>query len=132
MNRYRLVYAALGAALAALVAVVVASAPTGEDAALPEPLESIFPEAGDTVVRQTAIEVRLPVGYTLDLYVDGRRVPPGEIASTAATGAWVWQPGPGRSVEVWEGGEHTARAVWTRERGGRPDPGEYEWTFRVQ
>jgi hypothetical protein len=35
-------------------------------------------------------------------------------------------------MEGWEGGDHTVRVVWDRAAGGRPDPGEYEWTFRVR
>lgn len=132
MNRHRLAYTALTAALGVLAVVVTALWPSGEHTSLPEPLQAIFPEPGDSVVRQTVIEVELPVGYSLDLHVDGRPVPRGEIGVTTATGVWVWQPGRGRSLEAWESGEHTVLAVWDRVAGGRPDPGEFEWTFRVQ
>jgi hypothetical protein len=130
MERHRLVYAGLALALAALVAVVVALAPHGERPSLPEPLESVFPLPGDSVVRQTAIEVDLPVGYTLDLIVDGRAVPGIEIAVTPSTGVWRWQPAPGTSSEQWSPGEHTITIRWERTTG-RPDPGEFTWTFRV-
>jgi len=130
MDRHRLRIVALALALGALVALVAAIAPRGERAEMPEPIESVFPLPGDTVVRQTAIEVDLPVGYTLEIYVDGERVPPVEIGVTSSTGVWLWQPGPGRSLEQWEAGEHTVRVVW-RTTAGRPDPGEFSWTFRV-
>lgn len=132
VSRHRLAYVLLGTALAAVLAAAVLLAPSGEAPTLPEPLESVFPLPGDTVVRQTAVEVDLPVGYGLELYVDGKPVPQTEIGVTPSTGLWVWQPGPGRSIVTWEGGDHTVVAAWDRVAGGRPDPGEYEWTFRVQ
>jgi hypothetical protein len=130
MDRHRLVYAGLGLALAALIASVIALAPSGERTALPEPLEGVFPLPGDVVVRQTAIEVDLPVGYTLDLVVDGRLVPAVEVAVTPSTGVWRWQPAPGSTTEQWSPGEHTVSIRWER-TSGRPDPGEFTWVFRV-
>ncbi len=131
MPRHRLVYTGLTLALAALVAAVVWLMPAGEESGLPEPLESVFPEPGDAVVRQTVVEVDLPVGYVIELWVDGDPVPPFEIGVTESTGRWVWQPGPGRSVEQWSAGGHTVRITWDRPLG-RPDPGEFEWSFRIQ
>jgi hypothetical protein len=131
-TRYRLLYGGFGLALAALAALVVVFYPEGEEARLPDPLEEVFPRPGDAVVRQTAVEVELPVGYDLDLYVDGRRIPDREIGFTPSTGEWIWQPTPGGSIEEWGGGEHTVLITWDRVAGGRPDPGEYEWSFRVQ
>lgn len=130
MTRHRLLYAALGAAFVALVALAVALAPSGGRIELPEPLEGVFPPPGDSVVRQTFVEVDLPAGYTLELVVDGRSVPPFEIASVPSTGEWRWQPAPGGSVEEWTPGEHTVTIVWDRSVG-RPDPGEFTWVFRV-
>lgn len=131
-SRSRLVLLGLTLALAALVALVVVIYPEGEDGGLPNPLEELFPRPGDAVVRQTAIEVDLPVGYDLDLYVDGRRIPDSEIGFTAPTGVWIWQPAPGRSFDQWSAGEHTVLITWDRVEGGGPDPGEFEWSFRIQ
>jgi hypothetical protein len=125
------VYTGLALALVALVAVVVAVFPSGEATELPEPLESVFPSPGDIVVRQTAVEVDLPVGYTLDLEVDGVRIPPVSIGFTEPTGQYVWQPAPGSIIEEWAGGEHTVSIVWDR-TFGRPDPGEFTWSFTVR
>lgn len=131
MPRHRAAYLGLTAALAAVIAAAVILAPSGEETALPEPLESVFPRPGDTVVRQTSVEVELPVGYRIDLYVDGRPIPATEIGFVEPTGRFTWSPAPGTSIPEWEGGEHTVRVVWDRAEGGRPDPGEFEWTFRV-
>ena len=130
-RRFRLVIALLATALAGLVGAVVLLSPDGDEPAYPDPIEAIFPLPGDAVVRQTAIEVDLPIGYTLEIEVDGVWIPPHEIGYTTGTGEFVWQPTPGSVVEFWAPGEHTVTIRWDRVAGGRPDPGEFTWTFRV-
>ncbi len=128
---YRRTIAALLAALAGLVLLVWAMAPSGDATALPNPLEAVFPLPGDTVVKQTVIEVDLPVGYTLDLEVDGIRIPSAEIGLVEGIGRYSWGPGPGNLWETWTGGEHTVTIRWDRTTGNQPDPGEFTWVFRV-
>ena len=132
MPRHVKTYLVLASAFIAVVIGALMLAPTGEETTIPAPLESIYPNPGDTVVRQTIVEVDLPVGYAIELYVDGIWIPSDEIGVTPSTGRFVWQPSPGGTMEVWPGGEHTIRVVWDRTEGGRPDPGEYTWVFRVQ
>jgi hypothetical protein len=131
-RQYRLVIAALGLALAAVVAIVVAVQPSGEPERLPAPLEDVFPEPGDAVVRQTVIEFELPVGYSFELVVDGTPIPAFEIGYTDATGRAVWQPGPGGVLTEWAPGDHTVVIRWEGLDDGLPDRGSYEWSFRVQ
>lgn len=131
-HRYRMVLIALGLALAAVVAVVIAVGPAGEPTVLPEPLEEVFPAPGDAVVRQTVVEVEVPVGYAIELVVDGTPIPRGEIGFTPATGRAIWQPFPGGVIEEWVPGLHTVVLRWDRVVGGNPDPGQFEWSFRVR
>lgn len=130
-TRYRRLLIGLGTALVVLVGVVWIANPSGTETSLPEPVERVFPPPGDTVVRQTAVEVDLPIGYRVDIVVDGRPVPPAEIAFTEPLGQFRWQPGPGKLLEQWTPGEHTIEISWDRIAGGRPDPGSFTWTFRV-
>ena len=130
-RRYQVVIASLSVALAAVVGLVVLLQPDAESRLLPEPLEAVFPLPGDAVVRQTAIEVDLPVGYMLEIEVDGIWIPPHEIGFTEGTGEFTWQPSPGSMVEFWAPGDHTVTIRWDRVAGGRPDPGEFTWRFRV-
>ena len=130
-GRYRVVIIGLFTALVAVIGLTVVFAPAGDRPRLPEPLEAVFPLPGDAVVRQTAIEVDLPIGYTLEIEVDGIWIPPHEIGYTAGTGEFSWQPAPGSVIVLWEPGEHTVTIRWDRIAGGRPDPGEFTWTFRV-
>jgi hypothetical protein len=128
---YRRLLAGLGIALAALVTAVVLIDTDGEPGELPRPLRAIFPLPNDVVVRQTAVEVSLPVGYDIALTVDGIRIPPDEIASMPEIGSFRWQPGPGQTFEQWAPGEHSVEVTWDRVAGGTPDPGGFRWTFRV-
>lgn len=120
----------IGALVALVVAVWVAN-PLGADAGLPAPLEGVFPLPGDTVVRQTVVEVDLPVGYVIELEIDGIKIPASELGFVEGTGQWSWGPGPTSLWEIWDGGEHTVTVRWDRVGGGRPDPGSFTWTFRV-
>ncbi|NIS30635.1 MAG: hypothetical protein GWN07_10125, partial [Actinobacteria bacterium] len=95
------------------------------------PIQGLFPLPGDTVVRQTAIEIDLPVGYELDLFVDGIRIPAAEIGVTEATGVRIWQPGPFSLFAAWTPGDHSVEISWERIGGGAVDRGEFRWTFRV-
>ena len=119
-------------ALAGVVSAVAFLYPHGEAPSLPTPLEGVFPLPGDVVVRQTGVEIDLPVGYqVIFLEVDGVEISRFEIAVTESTGDWRWRPGPNASVAEWTAGDHTVSLRWDRTTGGNPDPGEYTWTFRV-
>ena len=130
-RRYRQIIVGSIALFGGLILAVWALNPQGEEAPLPEPVQSVFPLPGDTVVRQTAIEVDLPIGYSLDLDIDGVAIPQIEIGATPETGRYIWQPGPMKLFEIWESGDHTITIRWNRVSGGGPDPGEFTWKFRV-
>jgi len=126
----RIMIGSLGA-LALLVVSIWVINPLGDDSALPAPVEDVFPLPGDTVVRQTVVEIDLPVGYAIELEIDGIRIPAREIGLIEGTGEWSWGPGPGHLWEVWEGGEHTVTVHWDVVGGPRRDPGSFTWVFRV-
>jgi hypothetical protein len=130
-NGYRLVFALLGLALAAVVIWVVAVAPSGRDVPLPAAVERISPADGDTVLRQIGLVIDMQPGYAIELYVDGTRIPPGEIRSIAPTGRFEWSPGPEATFPEWTPGVHAVHLTWDRVND-LPDPGELSWTFRVQ
>lgn len=130
-SRYRLIYAGLSLALVAVVALAFAfGSPEGRDLGLPEPVEAISPVPGETVLRQSPIEIDMAVGYRLEMFVDGVRIPADELTLVEATGVYSWEPGPGRLFSIWTPGEHRVRITWDTV-AGVPDPGELEWTFRV-
>ncbi|NNJ47665.1 MAG: hypothetical protein HKP18_07530 [Acidimicrobiia bacterium] len=128
---YRFVYAALGIALVAVIGLAVAFSPSGTETPLPEPVERIFPLPNDSVIRQTALEIDMQVGYEIVLFVDGFRISPVEIGVQTGTNRYVWEPAPGRFLETWEPGTHEITIEWDR-ISGIPDPGSYSWSFRVQ
>lgn len=130
--RYRLVYLGLGALAVAVIALGIAFGRGGDPIELPAPVEAVFPRPGDAVIRQTAVEVDLEIGYEVELWIDGYRVPDGEITFVDATGVASWAPSPSSVyMDAWTPGTHEVRVVWTRITGV-PEVGEFTWEFRVQ
>ncbi len=130
--QYRWIYAGLGLAVVAVIALGVAFSPEGEPIELSPPLEAVSPRPGDAVLRQAVIEVDLEVGYGLKMYVDGFLVPEDEVTFVEGTGVYRWAPRPGGAyLTEWTPGEHRVRIEWIR-LYGLPDAGSFEWVFRVQ
>lgn len=126
---YRLIYLGLGLLAVAVIALGVLLTRSGEELVLPDQLEAISPQPGDLVPPQTSVEVDMPVGYRADIYVDGWLVE--DATFVEGTGVHRWSPSAQSPVITeWSPGEHTIRVVWDRV-SGLPDPGEFEWSFRV-
>lgn len=129
---YRLVYGGLAALAVAVVALGIALAPAGDPMELPAPIEAVFPLPGDSVIRQTVIEVDMAVGYEAQLTVDGFPVPPSEMGVVEATGVHRWSPSPASLfLAEWRPGLHTVEVQW-RSVTGLPEVGSFSWSFRVQ
>lgn len=129
-RRYLLIFLALG--LAAVVVVILAfrfgSPDTGREP-LPAVIEEISPLPGSQVPLQTAIEVDMPVGYRVEMFVDGFRVPDSEVRFVEGTGVHSWAPTRSSTI-VWGPGAHTVSIRW-RKLSGLPDEGRHSWSFRV-
>ena len=126
---YRLIYIGLGLVGVAAVALGFLHSAEGEEVVLPEALESVSPSPGSLVPPQASIEVDLEVGYEATIFVDG--FPVNNATFVDATGVYRWAPTPTDPVVTeWSPGEHTVRVVWDTYTG-LPDPGSFEWTFRV-
>ena len=129
-RRYLLIFLALG--LAALIVVVVAflfGSPETVREPLPSVLEEIAPLPGSQVPLQTPIEVDMPVGYRVEMFVDGFRVPDSEVRFVEGTGVHSWAPTRSSTI-VWSPGPHTVSIRWRRVTG-LPDEGQHSWDFRV-
>lgn len=126
---YRLIYLGLGLVAVAAIALGIVLNRSGDELVLPEQVEDISPGPGDLVPPQTVVEIDMPVGYRADIYVDGWLVQ--DATFVEGTGVYRWAPSPSNpSITEWLPGEHTIRVVWDRV-SGLPDPGEFEWSFRV-
>jgi hypothetical protein len=129
---YRLVYVGLGLIVVATVALAVAFGGGGEPVDLPEVVESLGPEPGETAPGQAVLEVDLQPGFVAQIFIDGFPIPASEVAYVEATGVHRWEPAPTSLIfDRWPSGEHVVRIVWDR-LAGLPQPGEFTWTFRVQ
>lgn len=131
VNRYRLIFTFLGLALAAVAVGAIVFAPSGNPTDVPDVLERYSPENGSTMLRQIAVEIDLPVDYEIVLVVDGVTIPSSEIKATPQTGLFTWQPSDTTVIPEWVPGIHTVWVRWDRATG-LPDPGEWQWSFRVQ
>ena len=130
--RYRLIYLGLGALAVAVILLGVVFGQGGDPVVLPDPVESVSPRPGDSVLRQAVIEVDMEVGYELAIFVDGFRVPDTEIAFIEGTGVYRWAPTPtGLYLTEWSPGVHDVRIEWNTV-SGLSDVGSFEWSFRVQ
>ena len=126
---YRLIYLGLGLVAVAAIALGIAFNRSGEELVLPEQVEALSPQPGDLVPPQASVEIDLPVGYEADIYVDGWLVV--DAVFVEGTGVYRWAPSAqSPTITEWTPGEHTIRVVWDR-ISGLPDPGEFEWRFRV-
>ena len=126
---YRYIYIGLGLVLVAAVAFGFALGGGGDPVVLPGPIEGIHPQPGDLVPVQSGIEIDLKVGYDAEIYVDGWLVQ--DAVFVEGTGVYRWSPSPSNpTINEWTPGAHTIRIVYDTVNG-LPDPGEFEWTFRV-
>lgn len=126
---YRLIYIGLGLIGLAAIALGIAFSSEGDPAPLPEPLEAVSPEPNSMVPLQAMLEIDLPNGYEAQIWIDGW--PINNASFIEATGVYRWAPGPTDPVITeWSPGEHTVRVVWDTYTG-YPDPGSFEWVFRV-
>lgn len=126
---YKLIYIGLGLIAVAAIALGLVLSTEGDPLVLPEPLESVYPEPNALVPTQSAIEVDLHNGYEAEIYIDGW--PISNPRFIQATGVYRWSPGPSDPLlQEWTPGEHTVRVTWDT-YSGYPDPGAFEWSFRV-
>ncbi|MDJ0498072.1 MAG: hypothetical protein QNJ89_09585 [Acidimicrobiia bacterium] len=131
MNRYRLTFTLLGLSLAAVAVGAIVFAPSGRPSEPPSIVEGYSPANESTVLRQTAIQIDLPVDYAITMVVDGVAIPESEIKATPETGRFVWRPSEETIISEFGPGIHTVWVRWDTVRG-LPDPGEWIWSFRVQ
>ena len=126
---YRLIYIGLGLVGLAAIALGLVFSIDGEAADLPESLESVSPQPGDLVPPQTTLEIDLEVGYAATILVDGW--PISDATFVKATGVYRWTPSPSSpTIQEWTPGEHTVSITWDTYTG-LPNPGSYQWSFRV-
>lgn len=126
---YRLIYLGLALLGVGAVALGILLAPEGEEATLPGPLHSVSPQPGDLVPPQAVLEIRLEIGYRADIFVNGWPVT--DATFVEATGVYRWAPSSRHpAIQEWTPGEQTIEIFWDTYTG-LPDPGSYEWRFRV-
>jgi len=131
VSRYRLVYLGLGLAFVAVIAATWVLSVDGSRTALPAVVERISPAADATVLRQTSVVVDVVAGYSIELSIDGVRIPASELEESQAIGLFEWTPGPAKSFSEWTPGTHRIDLSWNTATG-LPDIGTFSWVFYSQ
>ena len=108
---YRYIYIGLGFLLVAAVSFGLAFGGNGDPVVLPGPIESVSPAPGDVVPVQ---------GWLMQC---------GQVFNARCVHRWA-PSSSNPTINEWSPGEHTIRVVYDTVNG-LPDPGEFEWTFRV-
>ena len=128
--KYRIIFISLAIAfVAVIIAAFAFGSPSSDQAQLPPAIEGISPLPASQVPSQMAVEVDVPVGYRIEMFIDGFRVPESELRFVEGTGVYSFIP-EDSSVIAWNAGSHTVLVRWSR-LGGLPDEGDYRWTFRT-
>ena len=127
---YRIVYTILGVLFAAVVAGSIFLIPSGDEARLPDAVESYSPGEGDLVVQPIKVILDLRPNYVATFVIDGIAIPDDQVDGILQTGRYQFEPGPGKVIEQWTPGTHTVVATYESERG--TDVGTVVWTFRIQ
>lgn len=141
-RQYRLVFIGLGMLLLGVMGIGwVLTTSTSSESTRPEIIEALSPEPDSQAPRQASIDVDVPVDYRVEIWIDYRgsgdlsanwvRVPEAEITVIEATGQYSWHPTPGSPfLQEWAPGQQRVRIIWDT-RVGIPDPGVYEFSFRI-
>jgi hypothetical protein len=128
---YRVTYALLAVALAAVIGGSILFLPSGDPEQLPPAVESYSPRDGDIVANPIKVVIDLLPNYGVAFVIDGVSIPSDDLDSIIEIGRHQFTPGPGKAIEAWAPGPHTVVASWI---GGpsQIDVGTLVWTFTVQ
>lgn len=130
-TRYRMAFLTLGIALIGVIVFAVVLSPDAAEFELPPAIEAIAPADGATVLRQTDLVIDMAIGYEIEVFVDGRLIPPDEITFVEGTAVRTWVPTAGESGNEWAPGLHSVLVRYDRVSGG-VDIGELRWVFTAQ
>jgi len=121
--------------------------PRTEVSVRPAGVIEVFPSEGARVLRQERVGAQLADGLTGELEIDGVSIPLDQLlrpqdpigsdAGPAAKGLAglnevSFTPGPGKEIERFRPGDHTARILfWDRLTSSRERAEAYSWRFAV-
>ena len=107
--KYRTIFIALGLAFLTVVAGAwLFGSPEAPELILPPAIEQITPLPGSQVPSQTNVEVDVPVGYRIEMFIDNFRIPDGELRFVEGTGVYSWSPSTSQVIEWGPGATSSA------------------------
>jgi len=128
---YRVTYTILAVLLLAVIGLSVLFIPSGDPETLPDVVERYAPRNGDIAINPVKVLIVVKPEYEVSLVIDGIPIPASDMDSIEAIGRYQFEPGPGKVIEQWTGGNHTVVATWIGGTAGT-DVGTLVWTFRLQ
>lgn len=124
-------YTVLAILLLGVVGASILFIPSGDPETLPDAVLRYSPHDGDIAIDPVKVVIVVKPSYQLSLVIDGITIPASDMNSIEAIGRYQFEPGPGKVIEQWSGGEHTVVATWIGGTAGT-DVGTLVWTFRIQ
>lgn len=103
---------------------------------IPAAIEELLPTPGAVIRPQETVGADLQDDFVGVLAVDGgAEIPEDQYERVESLGRVVFRPGPGKDVESFEPGSHSATVTWwpkTMDRDNESTPvSSYTWSFSV-
>ena len=95
---------------------------------------NIFPEAGDTILRQDTVSADLAFPHTGVLIIDGVEISEPQLKSVqvGTSTRLSYTPGPDSITGFLRAGRHNAEVLFWHPERGRQRASSFRWTFDVK
>lgn len=104
----------------------------------PSEIVILYPNESDQVLPQNEVGAQLRAQFTGQITIDGRAIPQDQITGDVNLGQVLFDPGPGKDIEEFSKGGHTAVIEWwprtlpTAEAArAKQQLRSYTWSFNV-
>ena len=94
-------------------------------------IQSLTPDNNDKIRQQATIEIDLESGWTGDLTIAERKIPPEQLDRVEPQGKLSFTPGPGKAFEFFPAGQNCASLDYWEVRTGPTQTFNRRWCFTV-
>ena len=135
-TRQRIVISLLLAAAVVGIVFAFQEAEEPEDAVVHRDsrVTNIFPNQGDTILRQDTVSADVAFPYTGVLIIDGIEIsePQLEVIQVGNSTRLSYTPGPNTITGFLRAGRHNAEVLFWRPEDGRDKASRFPWQFEVK
>ncbi len=104
----------------------------------PAEIVSLQPNESDQLLPQGEIGAQLRASFDAQLAIDGKAIPQDQVTATPSLGTITFDPGPGKDIQEFSKGGHTAVLQWWPITFPTADAAKaqhqlrsYSWSFNV-